>query len=84
MFITSSLHGGGKSKGGELTAEELKKLWNKLSVTKEEDEDIVLRSSCTRAAREVGENCAVMKILMHSSINLEALRKKHEDAMEAK
>ena len=56
-------------------AEELEKLWNKLSFTKEEDEDIVLRSSCTRATREVGKNYVVMKILAHRSISLEALRK---------
>ena len=40
-----------------------------------EDEDIVLGSSCTRVAREIGKNCAVMKILVHRSINLEAVRK---------
>ena len=56
-------------------AKELEKLWNKLSFTKEEDEDIVLGSSCTRAAREVGKNYVVMKILAHRSISLEALRK---------
>lgn len=56
-------------------AEELKKLWNKLSFTEEEDEDIVLGSSYTRTARKVGKNCAVIKILAHRSISLEALRK---------
>ena len=56
-------------------SKELEKLCNKLSFTKEEDEDIVLRSSCTTAAREVGKNYVVMKILAHRSISLEALRK---------
>lgn len=58
-------------------AEELEKLWNKLSFTEEEDEDedIDLGSSCTKTIREVSKNCAVMKILSHRSTSLEALRK---------
>lgn len=59
----------------KLMAEELEKLWSKLSFTEEEDEGIELGSSCTKAARAVGRNCVVMKVLSPKSINLDALRK---------
>lgn len=55
-------------------AEELERLWSKLSFTEEEDEGIKLGSSCTKAAK-VGKNCILMKILTKRSINLDALRK---------
>nr|POE46403.1 hypothetical protein CFP56_56726 [Quercus suber] len=56
-------------------AEELERLWTKLSFTEEEDEGIELDSSCTKAAREIGKNCVIMKILAHKSISIDALRK---------
>nr|POE83773.1 hypothetical protein CFP56_06095 [Quercus suber] len=55
--------------------EELKKLWSKLSFTEEEDESLELGSSSTRAARELGMNCVVMKVLTHRSLSLDTLRK---------
>lgn len=55
--------------------EELKSLGRKLSVTKEEDENVVLGSNSTKAARELDRNCLVMKVLSHRSIVLDALRK---------
>ena len=48
---------------------------SKLSFTEEEGEDIVLGSSSTKLAREIGKNCVVMKILTKRIIFLEALRK---------
>ena len=51
------------------------KLWKKLTFTEEEDAGVVLDSSSTRAAKEVGKYCVVMKILTQRSINLDALRK---------
>nr|POE57175.1 uncharacterized protein CFP56_01831 [Quercus suber] len=54
---------------------ELEELWNKFSFTEEEDESISLGSKSTEAAKEIGKNCLVMKILAHRSISLEALRK---------
>ena len=56
-------------------AEELEKLWSKLSFTEEEGEGIEIDSKCTKAAREIGRNCVLMKILAHKSISIEALRK---------
>ena len=56
-------------------ADELERLLGKLSFTEEEDEGIELDSNCTRAAREIGKNCVLMKILAHKSISIEALRK---------
>ena len=56
-------------------AEELEKLWSKLSFTEEEDEGIEIDNNCTRSAREIGKNCVLMKILTHKSISIEALRK---------
>lgn len=56
-------------------AEELEKLWSKLSFTEEEDEGITLGSNSTKAARERGRFCVVLKILSHKIINVEALRK---------
>ena len=56
-------------------AEELEVLWKKLSFTEEEDEGIEIDSSSTRTVKEVGKNCALMKVMSHKSISLEALRK---------
>ena len=56
-------------------AEELERLWSKLSFIEEEGEGIEIDSKCTKAAREIGRNCVLMKILAHKSINIEALRK---------
>nr|POF10194.1 uncharacterized protein CFP56_14134 [Quercus suber] len=56
-------------------AEELEVLWSKLSVTEEEGEGVELGSNSTRAAKEVGKNCAVLKILTHRSVSLDTLRK---------
>nr|POE71238.1 hypothetical protein CFP56_29067 [Quercus suber] len=42
---------------------------------KEEDEGIELDVNNTRAAKEVGKNCVVMKIMAHKSISLDARRK---------
>ena len=56
-------------------ADELEKLWSKLKFTEEEDEGIELGSSCTKAAKAVGKNCIVMKILTMRSLNLDTLRK---------
>ena len=50
-------------------------MWSKLSFTKEEGEGIEIDSKCTKAAREIGMNCVLMKILAHKSISIEALRK---------
>nr|POF05227.1 hypothetical protein CFP56_68483 [Quercus suber] len=56
-------------------AEDLEKLWSKLSFTEEEDEGIELGSNCTNAARAVGRNCLVMKICTSRCVSLDALRK---------
>lgn len=56
-------------------AEELEELWKKLSFTEEEDESIALGSSTTEAAKAIGKNCLVMKVLSTKSITIEALRK---------
>nr|POE83665.1 hypothetical protein CFP56_06749 [Quercus suber] len=55
--------------------EELEELWKKLTFTEEEGAGIVLDNSSTRAAKEVGKFCVVMKILTQRSINLETVRK---------
>ena len=55
--------------------EELEVLWKKLSFTEEEDEGIEIDSSSTRTAKEIGKNCALMKVMSHKSISLDALRK---------
>lgn len=56
-------------------AEELEELGKKFSFTEEEDESILLGSSTTGAARVIGKNCLVMKVLTHKSIKIKALRK---------
>ena len=56
-------------------AEELEKMWRKLSLIEEEDEDIVLGSNCTKAARAIGRNCVLMKVHTTRSVSLDALRK---------
>ena len=56
-------------------ADELEELWKKLTFTEDEGEDIELGSNSTRAAKEIGKNCVVMKILTQRTIIIEALRK---------
>ena len=56
-------------------AEELEVLWKKLSFMEEDDEGIEIDSNSTKTAKEVGKNCALMKIMAHKSINLDTLRK---------
>ena len=56
-------------------AEELEEMWKKLTVTEAEDEGIKLGSNSTRAAKEIGKNCMVMKILTQRIVILEALKK---------
>ena len=50
-------------------------MWSKLSLTEEEDEDIVLGSNYTKAARAIGRNCVLMKVHTTRSVSLDALRK---------
>lgn len=54
-------------------ADEFEVLWQKLSFT--EDEGIKLDTNSTKAARELGKYCVVMKIMSHKCINIDALRK---------
>ena len=56
-------------------AEELESLWQKLTVTNEEEVSVNLGEECTRATNEWGNNCLVMKVLSHRGIMLDALRK---------
>ena len=51
-------------------ADELEVLWKKLSFTEEEDERLVLGSNNTKAAKELGKNCLIMKVLSCRSIVL--------------
>ena len=55
--------------------DELEKLGKKLSFTEEEDESISLGSGTMEAAKTVGKNCLLMKVLSHKYMNVEALRK---------
>ena len=56
-------------------AEELELLWQKLTVTDEEEVSVNLGRECTRATKERGNNCLVMKVLSRRGITLDALRK---------
>ena len=56
-------------------AKELEALWSKLSFMEEEAEGIKLDFKSTKAVRELGKNCVVMKIMSHKSISIDALRK---------
>ena len=65
-----------KVRVGRLTmADELEELWKKLTVTEEEEEDIILGSNSTKVAKEAGKNCIIMKVLTQHSVNVEALKK---------
>ena len=57
------------------TAEELEVLWKKLSFTEEEGVGVDLGNNSTRVAKEIGKNCAIMKIMTQKSISFNALRK---------
>ena len=66
-------------------AEELEAMRSKLSFTEEEGEGIELGSNNTRAAREVGKNYAIMKILtLRCMRKLRFFEKKPENVMENK
>lgn len=65
----------GKCLDEVIMAEELEVLWSKLSFTEEEDENIEIDVNSTKAAKDLGKNCIVMRIMAHKSISLEALRK---------
>ena len=56
-------------------AEELEVLWQKLRVTEEEEESVKLGRDCTKATKERGKNCLVMKVLSHRGVMINALRK---------
>ena len=56
-------------------AEELEVLWQKLRVTEEEERSVSLGRDCTKAAKERGKNCLVMKVLSRRGVMLDALRK---------
>ena len=50
-------------------------MWKMLSFTEEENESITLGRGTIEAAKVVGKNCLVMKVLSHKYMNIEALRK---------
>ena len=56
-------------------AEELESLWQKLTVTDEEEVSVNLGKECTRATNERENHCLVMKVLSRRGIMLDALRK---------
>ena len=56
-------------------AEELEVLWQKLRATEEEEKSVTLGRDCTKAAKEMGKNCLVMKVLSRRGVMLNALRK---------
>ena len=56
-------------------AEELEVLWKKLSFTEEEGVGVDLGNNSTRVAKEIGKNCAIMKVMTQKGINFDALRK---------
>ena len=56
-------------------AKKLKVLWQKLKVTKEEEESVNLGRECMRAAKERGKNYLFMKVLSCRGVILDALRK---------
>ena len=62
-------------------AEELEVLWRKLNFTDEGDEGVELGSSSTKAAKEIGKNCAIMKIMTPRS-KPRYTEEKFEDAVE--
>ena len=56
-------------------AKELELLWQKQTVTDEEEVSVNLGRECTRATKERGNNCLVIKVLSRREIMLDALRK---------
>lgn len=56
-------------------AEELEVLWQKLKVTEEDEKSVNLGGEITKAAKERGRNCLVMKLLSRIGVLLDALWK---------
>ena len=63
------------AKGGSIQCQKSLKSYRRNYPSEEEDKGIELGSSSTKAAKEIGKNYAIMKILTHRSISLDALRK---------
>ncbi|XWS21886.1 hypothetical protein CRYUN_Cryun30bG0094300 [Craigia yunnanensis] len=52
----------------------LEEMWNKLTLTKEERDDIIVEQEWVDDVKEVNQNCALGKILMVKPMNIEAMR----------
>ena len=63
------------AKGGSIQCQKSLKSYGRNYPSEEEDKGVELGSSSTKAAKEIGKNYAIMKILTHRSISLDTLRK---------
>ena len=54
--------------------EGLEEIWNKLTLTEEEQEDILVEKEWVEDISEAGKNCLLGKMLMRKPVNMEAMR----------
>ena len=54
--------------------EGLEEIWNKLTLTEEKQEDILVEKEWVEDISEAGKNCLLGKMLMRKPVNMEAMR----------
>ena len=54
--------------------EDLEQLWGKLSLTEEEQVEVVLEKDCLEEVNEVGKNCLIGKLVLNKRVNMEAMK----------
>ena len=54
--------------------EDLKNLQNKLSLTEEEQNDVIVEKAWVGDPADVGKSCLLGKLLLHKGFNVEAMK----------
>ena len=55
-------------------SEDLEQLWGKLSLTKEEQIDVILDKDWCEEVNEVGKYCIIGKMVLNRRVNMEAMK----------
>ena len=54
--------------------EVLEKIWSKLTLTEEEQDNLIIEKEWVDDVSEVGQNCAIGKPVMRKQVNVKAMR----------
>ena len=58
----------------KVMTEVLEKIWSKLTLIKEEQDDIIIEKEWVDDVSEAGQNCAIGKLVMRKLVNVEVMR----------